>query len=287
MSSSIVYLNGEFLPLNEARVPVLDRGFIFGDGVYEFIPVYSGRLFRLDEHLERLNNSLDAVRIDNPYPESEWKRILSQIVMKHDEPDQTIYLQVTRGVAPRDHAFPSQTTPTVFMMSSPLKVTSEDTFNKGIHAITLDDIRWLHCNVKAISLLPNVLLRQTAIDEEAQEAILVRDGEVTEGAASNVFIVREGIIKTPPKSARLLPGITRDLVVELAQQNDLACEESNFSRAELQAADEIWVTSSAKEILPVVQLNGEKVASGKPGKVTRQVYDIYQDFKQRLRQLDN
>lgn len=287
MSESIVFLNGEFVPLNEARVPVLDRGFIFGDGVYEFIPVYGKRLFRLDEHLERLNNSLDAVRINNPYPESEWKKFLSQIVMKHDYEDQTIYLQVTRGVAPRDHAFPQGITPTVFMIASPLTTTSLDVFKRGIHAITLDDIRWLHCNVKAISLLPNILLRQTAIDENAQEAILIRDGEVTEGSASNVFIVRDGVIKTPPKGSRLLPGITRDLVVELAQTHGLACEESNFSKAELQAADEIWVTSSSKEILPVVRLNDEPVGSGEAGVVTRQVYDIYQQFKHSIKDTDN
>lgn len=287
MSPQIAFLNGEFVELSNAKISVLDRGFIFGDGVYEVIPVYSKRLFRLDEHLERLQNSLDAVRITNPYPESEWKKFLSQIVMKHAEEDQSIYLQITRGVAPRDHAFPKGVKPTVFMMSTPLKVTDQATFEKGIAAITLDDIRWLHCNVKAIALLPNILMRQTAIDEGAQEAILVRDGEVTEGAASNVFIVRNGIIKTPPKSARLLPGVTRDLVVELAQKQGLLCEESNFSRPELQAADEIWMTSSTKEILPVVKLNDAIIGNGKPGKLTRQMYEIYQQYKQQLRLADD
>jgi D-alanine transaminase len=287
MNPQIAFLNGEFVELSNAKISVLDRGFIFGDGVYEVIPVYSKRLFRLDEHLERLQNSLDAIRIDNPYPESEWKKFLSQIVMKHAEEDQSIYLQVTRGVAPRDHAFPKGVKPTVFMMSTPLKVTDQATFEKGIAAITLDDIRWLHCNVKAIALLPNILMRQTAIDEGAQEAILVRDGEVTEGAASNVFIVRNGVIKTPPKSARLLPGVTRDLVVELAKKQGLLCEESNFSRPELQAADEIWMTSSTKEILPVVKLNDAIIGNGKPGKLTRQMYEIYQQYKQQLRLADD
>ena len=287
MKDSIAFLNGEFLALADAKVSVLDRGFIFGDGVYEVLPAYSKRLFRLEEHLDRLFSSLDAVRIDNPYPESEWKKVLSQIVMKHEAPDQTIYLQVTRGVAPRDHTFPKNVRPTVFMMSSPLKVTDEATFNKGISAITLDDIRWLHCNIKAIALLPNILLRQTAIDENSQEAILVRDGEVTEGAASNVFMVRDGIIKTPPKSARLLPGITRDLVVELAQANKFKCEESNFSKSELQAADEIWITSSSKEILPVVKLNDTAVGNGTPGTITRKLYGIYQQHKEQLRLADD
>jgi len=287
MKEPIAFLNGEFIELSGAKVSVLDRGFIFGDGIYEVIPVYGKRLFRLDEHLERLQNSLDAVRINNPYPESEWKKFLSQIVMKHSAEDQSIYLQVTRGVAPRDHAFPRDAQPTVFMMSTPLKVTDTATFEKGIAAITLDDIRWLHCNIKAITLLPNILMRQTAIDEGAMEAILVRDGEVTEGAASNVFIVREGVIKTPPKSARLLPGITRDLIVELAIANGMPCEEANFSRPELLAADEIWMSSSTKEILPVVKLNDETVGDGKPGRITRQMFDIFQQYKQQLRAADD
>lgn len=283
MSDSIVYLNGEFMPLADAKVPVLDRGFIFGDGIYEVIPAYGKRLFRLDEHLDRLNNSLDATRIPNPYPESEWKKILSQIVMKNDAEDQSIYLQVTRGVAKRDHAFPEKITPTVFMMSNPLIVTSEEMFNKGIAVITLDDIRWQYCNIKAITLLPNILLRQTAIDEGAQEAILVRGGEVTEGSASNIFIVIDGIIKTPPKSSRLLPGVTRDLIVELAKNNGMQCIEANFSRTELEAADEIWMSSSMKEVMPIVKLNDEIVGDGKPGTITRKMYQIFQDYKAELK----
>lgn len=283
MQEPIVYLNGEFMPLSEARVPVLDRGFIFGDGVYEVLPVYGKRPFRLDEHLDRLDNSLDATRIDNPFPESEWKKIISQIIMKNDIDDQSVYIQVTRGVAKRDHPFPESTTPTVFMMSNPLIVTDIETFNSGISAITLDDIRWRYCNIKAITLLPNILLRQTAVDEGAQEAILVRSGEVTEGAASNVFIVIGGIIKTPPKSSRLLPGITRDLIVELAEQNGIKCIEANFSRTELEAADEIWVTSSTKEIMPVVRLNDEPVGDAQPGPVTRQMYEIFQSYKAELK----
>ncbi len=287
MTDSIVFLNGEFMPLDEARVPVLDRGFIFGDGVYEVIPVYAKRLFRLDEHLDRLNNSLDATRIPNPYPESEWKKYLSQLVMKHDIEDQSIYVQVTRGVAKRDHAFPGDITPTVFMMSNPLKVTDTETFNKGVSAITLDDIRWQYCNIKAITLLPNILLKQTAIDEGASEAILVRDGEVTEGSASNIFIVIDGVIKTPPKSSRLLPGITRDLIVELAKKNHIECIESNFSRTELSAADEVWLTSSTKEVLPIVKLNDEMVGDGKPGPVSVNMYEIFQRYKSELKHNDD
>jgi D-alanine transaminase len=271
------------MPLADAKVPVLDRGFIFGDGIYEVIPAYGKRLFRLDEHLDRLNNSLDATRIPNPYPESEWKKTLSQLVMKNDAEDQSIYLQVTRGVAKRDHAFPEHVTPTVFMMSSPLAVTSEESFNQGVAAITLDDIRWQYCNIKAITLLANILLRQTAIDEGAQEAILVRGGEVTEGSASNIFIVIDGVIKTPPKSSRLLPGITRDLIVELAHKNNLQCIEANFSRTELEAADEIWLTSSMKEVMPILRLNDEPVADGKPGPTTRKMFEIFQAYKTELK----
>lgn len=283
MSEAIVYLNGEYLPLSEARVPVLDRGFIFGDGVYEVIPAYNFQLFRLDEHLQRLQSSLTAVRIHNPYSAQEWKRVLNKLLEKNPVEDSSVYLQVTRGVAKRDHAFPANVAPTVFAMANPLVTTDEQTFNQGVAAITMDDIRWQYCNVKAITLLANVLLRQTAIDEGAAEAILLRDGEVTEGAASNVFIVSDGVIKTPPKGARLLPGITRDLIVELAKVQQLPIEENNFSKAELMAADEIWISSSTKEILPVVKLNDKAVANGNPGPVTRKLFDTFQEYKRMLK----
>lgn len=283
MSEAVVYLNGEYLPLSEARVPVLDRGFIFGDGVYEVIPAYSQQLFRIDEHLQRLQNSLGAVRIDNPYSEQEWKRVLRKLLEQNPAEDSSIYLQVTRGVAKRDHAFPANVSPTVFAMASPLITTDEKAFNQGVAAITLEDTRWQNCNIKAITLLPNILLRQAAIDEGAAEAILVRDGEVTEGAASNVFIVSDGVIKTPPKGARLLPGITRDLIVELACIQQLPIEEVNFSKAELLAADEIWISSSTKEIMPVVTLNDQPVGNGQPGPMARKMFAIFQEYKQLLK----
>jgi D-alanine transaminase len=283
MSEAIVYLNGEYLPLSEAKVPVLDRGFIFGDGVYEVIPAYGGQLFRIDEHLQRLQNSLTAVRIHNPYSDAEWKQVLNKLLEKNPADDSSIYLQVTRGVAKRDHAFPANVRPTVFAMANPLVTTDEKTFNQGVAAITLDDIRWQHCNVKAITLLANILLRQTAIDDGAAEAILVRDGEVTEGAASNVFIVSNGVIKTPPKSAHLLPGITRDLIVELAEVQQLPMQEINFAKAELLAADEIWITSSTKEIMPVVKLDNKTVGNGQPGPIARKLFGVFQDYKRMLK----
>lgn len=284
MNDLIVYLNGEYLPIGEAKVSVLDRGFVFGDGVYEVIPVYQQQPFRLAQHLVRLQNSLDAVRINNPCTSQQWEEILRRLITQNGFDDQSIYLQVTRGVAKRDHFFPKDVQPTVFVMTNPLPAVDRESALRGIAAITLDDIRWQYCNIKAITLLPNVLLRQQAADNGAYEAILVRDGNVTEGAASNIFIVKNGTIKTPPKSPLLLPGITRDLVVELAQAHGIACQETPFSQSELFNADEIWLTSSTREIFPVVTLNGNPVHSGKAGPLTTQMYDIYQAYKTQLKQ---
>lgn len=279
-----VYLNGGYMPDTEARIPVLDRGFIFGDGVYEVIPVYGGSLFRFREHLQRLQNSLDALRIKNPLTEEEWKQVLSKLIERNNGGDLSLYLQVTRGSAERDHAIPENSKPTVFAMCNPLKPLPGETIKKGVAAITLDDIRWLRCHIKAISLLPNVLLRQEALDRGAAEAILIRNGLATEGAASNLFAVLDGVITTPPKSPMLLPGITRDLILELAKSHDLPCQEKDISLEELQQADEIWLTSSTKEILSVTQLDGQPVANGKPGPLYQRALALYQDYKEMLRQ---
>ena len=283
---SICYLNGEYLPLEQARVPVLDRGFIFGDGVYEVIPVYGGRLFRLPQHLQRLYDSLAAIRIDNPLTDEQWQTLLETLVEKNragGDNDQSVYLQVTRGVARRDHGFPKDTRPTVFAMSSPLASADPQQMQAGVAAITLDDIRWRYCHIKTIALLPNILLKQQALEKGAVEAILVRDGEVTEGSASNIFIVRDGVIRTPAKSERLLPGITRDLIVELARDNGLPCEEGVVREDELHAADEVWLSSSTREILPVTRLDERPVGDGRAGPLWRRMIGIYQDYKQRLR----
>jgi D-alanine transaminase len=282
--SPVVYLNGEYLPVEQAHVSVLDRGFIFGDGVYEVIPAYGGYPLRLKHHLQRLQNSLDAIRLENPRSESEWGEIIHALIEKNQGEDQYIYLQVTRGVAKRDHRFPDGTTPTVFVMSSPLLPVDAQLLQSGVSAITLDDIRWRYCSIKTTALLGNVLLRQQAVEQDAAEAILIRDGEVTEGAASNLFIVLNGVIITPPKSDLLLPGITRDLVVELAEHHGLACEERSISEAELKQAEEVWVTSSTKEILPVTTLDGKAVGDGKPGQTWQQMIKLYQDNKVLLRQ---
>ncbi len=277
-----VFLNGKFLPANEARVSVLDRGFVFGDGVYEVIPVYGGRLFRLEHHLDRLDHSLDGIRIANPLEHARWGEILSELIERNGGGDQSLYMQVTRGVARRDHAFPAGATPTVFAMSSPLLPPSTALLN-GVTAITLEDIRWKLCNIKAIALLPNVLLRQQALDQGAAEAIMLRDGEVTEGAAANVFIVKAGVVVTPPKSNLLLPGITRDLVVELCKANALSFEERAIPEAELREADEVWVTSSTKEIVPVTRLDGTPVGTGTPGPVWKRTIELYQTYKEAFR----
>jgi D-alanine transaminase len=281
---NIVYLNGEFGPDTQACVSVLDRGFIFGDGVYEVIPAYNGKLFRLAEHLQRLQNNLDAIRIRNPHSLSQWGELLGELINQNLDNSDTghfsVYLQVTRGVAKRDHALPPNTEPTVFAMANPLQPPTKDDLQKGIKAITTDDYRWRNCQIKAISLLPNVLLRQLAIDEGASESILIRDGFATEGAASNVFIVENQKLVTPPKGPFLLPGITRDLILELAAENGIPYEETNISAERLFDADEIWTTSSTKEILPVTLLDNKTVGSGSPGPLWSKMVDIFQFFKQ-------
>lgn len=279
MTQDTVYLNGEYLPADEARISVLDRGFIFGDGIYEVIPVYGGRLFRLPHHLQRLDNSLAAIKMVNPLPHEQWRTILQTIVEKNGGGDQSVYMQITRGVAKRDHAFPKNVNPTVFVMSTPLTPPAPHTQN-GIEAITVEDIRWRWCHIKSIALLPNILLRQQAVEQEASEAIMIRDGAVTEGAAANIFMVKNGIAITPPHSHLLLPGITRDLVVELCQRHHIACEERPIRESEFRDADEIWVTSSTKEVVPVVRLDGVPVADGKPGPLWQTMIEYYRQYKE-------
>lgn len=281
--SERVYLNGEYLPLAEATVPVLDRGFMFGDGVYEVIPAYARRPFRLQHHLQRLDASLRAIRLGNPLSFADWEAVIERVIAGNEGSDQSVYLQVTRGPARRDHGFPAAPQPTVLVMSSPLSDIPEAVAADGICAITLPDIRWGRCDIKAITLLPNILLRQQALDAGAAEAILLREGRVTEGAASNVFIVVEGVMVTPPKSQYLLPGITRDLVVQLAQAHDLPCREAEITEPELRGAEEVWLTSSTKEVLPVTLLDGLPVGSGRPGPVWERMLALYQEYKRSLR----
>lgn len=278
-----VYLNGSFLPASEAKVSVLDRGFIFGDGIYEVIPVYGGRLFRLPHHLDRLDHSLQGIRLANPLNHASWQQLLEQLVELNGGGDQSLYLQITRGVAPRDHSFPRDATPTVFAMSQPVGPVPE-ALRHGIAAVTVEDFRWQLCHIKAIALLPNILLRQQATDAGAYEAIMLRDGFVTEGTASNVFIVNNGVVLTPPNSNLLLPGVTRDLVVELCRQNGVPCVEGAISEMQLRDADEIWLTSSSREIIPVTRLDDQPVGSLRPGAVWQRVIELYQQYKQAFRE---
>jgi D-alanine transaminase len=280
--SDIVYLNGEFMPLDEAKVPVLDRGFIFGDGVYEVIPAYSRHPFRLPEHLRRLQHSLDSIRLANPMTETQWTALARDIIARNPGEDQSVYLQVTRGPAKRDHAFPAGVKPTVFMMSSPLVTPSREQVEGGVPAITATDYRWLKCDVKSVSLLGNCLLRQTAMDAGAVEAVLFRDGYLTEASASNVFAVKNGLVLAPPKNHLVLPGITYDVVLELVAANRIPHEVREVSEQEAKSAEEIWVTSSTKEVLAVTTLDGEVVGTGKPGAVFRRVHQLYQEFKREV-----
>jgi len=261
---------------------VLDRGFIFGDGVYEVIPVYSRHPFRLPEHLQRLRHSLDAVRLGNPMTDAEWARLIRELVARHPGEDQSVYLQVTRGVAKRDHAFPKEAKPTVFMMSSPLVTPARELIQKGVPCITATDYRWLKCDVKSVSLLANCLLRQSAADAEAAEVILFRDGCLTEASASNVFVVRKGKLLAPPKNHLILPGITYDVVLELAAAGGIAVELRAIPEREVRSADEIWVTSSSKEVLAVSTLDGKPVGNGKPGPMFRTVHQAFQEFKRKV-----
>ena len=277
--SDMVFLNGEILPIEQAKVPVLDRGFIFGDGIYELVPVYSRVPFRLEEHLARLERSLSEVRIKNPYTRAEWREVIQRLIAAQPFEDQGLYFQVTRGVAKRDHAFPPGVEPTVFAMSSPLVNPPAALVERGAAARSAADFRWQRCDIKSISLIGNCLLRQVSADAGEAETILFRDGLLTEASASNVFIVKAGIIQAPPKSKLILPGITYDVVVELARDAGLPLQLREVAEAEVRAADEIWVTSSSKEILAIVSLDARPVGEGKPGPVFRRMYALYQEFK--------
>ena len=278
----MVFLNGKFLPIEQAMVPVLDRGFIFGDGVYELIPVYSRAPFRMDDHLARLERSLGAVRIKNPYTREKWREIILQLVAQQPWDDQAVYFQVTRGVAKRDHAFPAGVEPTVFVMCNPLVNPPRELVEKGGIAVSAVDNRWLRCDIKSISLIGNCLLRQVSADAGAQETILFRDGKLTEASASNVFVVKRGVLLSPPKSNLILPGITYDVVTEIAQAGKVPLEFRDVTEAEVRNADEVWVTSSSKEILAIVTLDGNPVGDGRPGPLFKRAYALYQEFKAKV-----
>ena len=277
-----VYLNGQFMPIEEARIPVLDRGFIFGDGIYEVIPAYSRHVFRLAEHLRRLQYSLDGIRLPNPHSNQEWTGIINDLIKRNEAEDQYIYLHVTRGVAKRDHAFPNPPVqPTIFIMSSPLVTPPVELLASGVKAITAPDNRWLRCDIKATSLLPNVLLRQIAIDAGCSETILIRDNAfMTEGAASNIFLVKNDVLLAPPKDHFMLPGITYDVILEIATANNIRYEIRRIGKEELSSPDELLLTSSTKEVLAITTLDNQPVGSGKPGAMFTRLHKLYQNYKQ-------
>jgi len=283
LADSLCYLNGEFLALRDARVSVLDRGFLFGDGIYEALPVYGRRLFRFDEHMARLNRGLSKIRIANPFTEAQWLAHCRKLVAAHESDDQAVYIQVTRGVAPRNHVMPTDIAPTVFMMSNPLVPPTAEQRHQGVACVTARDFRWERGDLKSISLLGNVLARQMSADHGAVETILFRDGYLTEASAANVWVVHEGALLGPPKSEHLLEGVRYELLRELCEEEGIAFNLRPVPEAEVLAADELMLSSASKEVLPVTLLDGEPVGHGalrgKPGPVYARLFEAYQRAK--------
>jgi D-alanine transaminase len=275
----IVFLNGEFVPLGRAHVSVLDRGFICGDGVYELIPIYAGEPFRLPHHLVRLQHSLDGIGLPNPHTDAQWEAMVRALIGRQPFANQGVYLQVTRGVAKRDHTFPKDVTPTVFMMSNPLATPSPEVVAQGVAVVTAEDNRWHRCDLKTISLVGNVLMRQLAADHGAVETVMFRDGFLTEASASNVLIVKSGEIVFPPKDNLILPGITYDATMEFAREAGIPLVARPVPRDEALAADEMWLSSSTKEVIAVTTLDGRPFAGGRPGPLFRKMWDVFQARK--------
>jgi D-alanine transaminase len=287
MFDYLCFLNGEYLPLNEARVSVLDRGFIFGDGVYDVAPVYGKRLFGFDEHIARLNRSLDKLRIPHPATREQWlercRKLVAALAEKTGAEDQVIYFQVTRGVAPRDHVMPPGLTPTVFMMVNPMKAPSAEMRHKGVACVTARDFRWERGDIKSTSLLGNVLARQISADHGAMETIMFRDGFLTEASGSNVWVVHEGALLGPPKSEHVLEGIRVELLRELCEDCGVAYNLRPIPEADVLSADELLISSATKEVLPVTTLDNQPVGHGalrgKPGPVYARLHEAYQRAK--------
>ena len=287
MNDTPCYLNGRFLPISQAQVSVLDRGFIFGDGVYDVAPVYGLRLFRFDEHVARLSRSLDKLRIPQPHTRDEWLAISRRLVQALAEStgarDQVVYFQVTRGVAPRDHVMPAGITPTVFMMVNPMRPATPEQRQQGVACVTARDFRWERGDIKSTSLLGNVLARQISADAGAAETIMFRDGFLTEAAASNVWIARDGALLGPPKSAHVLEGIRYDLLRDLCEDCGIAYNLRPIPEADVLGADEVMLSSATKEILPVTRIDGQPVGHGalrgRPGPVYARLHEAYERAK--------
>ncbi len=273
------YVNGDFVAPEAAKISPFDRGMVFGDGIYEVVPVYGGRAFRWEEHLERLNRNLEIVGIRVPMSNEQWTGVFDRLMSRAADANHYLYLQVTRGVAPRNHVFPDAIEPTVFAFVQKLAPVSSDLLEVGARAVTVTDFRWHRCDIKTTSLIANAWLRQQAKEQGAVEALLVRDGVVTEGAATNVFAVIDGVVRTAPQGPQILPGITRDLVIELMLQAGIRCEERTFTKAEMAQATEVWITSSTNEVMPVTRIDNAKVSDARPGPVFQRVHELFQQFK--------
>ena len=277
------YLNGDYLPLAEARISPLDRGFLYADGVYELMPVYSGRPFRFEAHCARLTRSLAEIRMQDPHTGEEWRNILGELIKRNGTAEQYVYWQVTRGAEfGRTHAPLPDIERTVFAFCAPLPVASAETLAKGLSCVTATDTRWARCDIKSVSLLANVLLRQLSVDANAAETILLRDGQMLEASASAVHVVIAGELRTPPQSQRILPGTTRGAVEEMAQRAGIPFRSIAVSEAELRAADEIWLSAATREAQPVTELDGKPVGAGKPGPVWRRLHEELQRYKREL-----
>ncbi len=282
-TAPIAYFNGQFLPADRISISPLDRGFIFGDGVYEVIPVYDGVPLRAREHFQRLQRSMDEIRLENPHTVDEWIGLVGQLLAHHPG-NQSVYIHVTRGApARRDHVMPKGLAPTVMMMAFPLASPSREQVDNGVACVSARDFRWEKCNIKSISLLGNVMARQISADAGAAETILFRNGLLTEASASNVFIVKGGTVAAPPQDNLILLGITYDLLTRLAAEGAIELEIRPITEAEVRAADEIWLSSSTKEVLAVTTLDGKPVGNGRPGPVFQRMHALFQEHKASLR----
>ncbi len=271
MDALQVYLNGEYPELTEACVSVEDRGFLFADGIYEVVRCYAGRFFELDRHLARLERSAREIRLGLPLSRDELRLVAQELLRRTGLLDCSLYLQATRGVAPRNHAFPVGVTPTLFAMLQPAPSPDPALAERGGAAVTVPDERWGRCDIKAVGLLPNILAKQKAVEAGAQEAIFIRDGLVTEGSASNVFAVLDGVLWTHPQDRRILGGITREVTLELAREQGVPVREEAITQNMLWQAQELFCTGTVAEFLPVVRLDGQPVGDGRPGPVCRRL----------------
>lgn len=279
----ICYLNGVYLPLREARISPLDRGFLFADSVYEVLPAFAGRMYRFREHFDRLARSLDEIKLPPPHTHAQWLALLNRLIQENGGVDMYLYVQVTRGMEyGRNHAFPAECRPTVFAMASPLPVFTSQQREQGLAAITVEDFRWSRCDIKATALLANVLMKQRAADAGAQEAIIVRDGEVLEGSSTSVLAVIGGVVVTPPNSHRILPGTTRDAALELASVLSMPTDVRRIMLAELRTADELWLSAATRDVIPVTLLDGASIGSGRPGPLWRRISDAFIESRRKL-----